>query len=965
MLPLFLTLAALAWIVHRVSRILSIPIPTLVKLIGFDIPLPPKVSLDAVTKDSITLHWLPEKGGSVTKHVISMNGQPVGESEKRETSVTVTGLTPGQGYAVRIVAANAQNFQTPGEVIRVRTRRASYSDGTALENGHPTTTTEDPEIHAHTHPRTPPIDAVSSPLNRRGLLSNRRSVSASSVDPASANTPPPEPATTETIESLTAQLEQIRRETTELEAQIQHVEEEHVAAEAVLLAELEGLREKKKEEDVARGQLRTETKTLEESKRSVEAHKTRAERALRGEEESVRKLKNEMRRWKEEIETTKQRVEKMRAQTAEEDVQTESRIIALQSEIAQTHGDIANLDAHIRDFSAQLKDLEAQYSLLAASLPEAEAREQELDEHEERAWNDRQRLLERRYVEVFHQYSRAEEEWKRAQEAVSLANGNGLNGGGVRRSGSPASPVTTDFEAGRAKRKGGRRRNRGNGNLVGNGAAKLGYYGDGGNGMGMNGSGYGRHPPMSGYPDDEAASENGASAPLSPSLSALLPSNLFGQEDFPPSSTPSFYDIMRGVSSHNGGGVGAVTGASGSPVSSSSGTPLSSPSISNQRLVSPLVPPGLGLGHAPAAGTGAVERTANFSPPPPPVNAQVDRHISPVSTLNGIPLSPANDTVAGKIGSRRFGGFFGHSHQKQAPVVGVSDMKRGNTLPPIEPPALGTLSQKHTRSLPKSDLAPIGTRPRSGSAASQTSGPLMGISAGNSPAAVGERRGSTVGLGGERRPFDAFFDPLSPSQLLQPGSAIGMDRWSTSSLPRPSMDGSSFGWPVTGADAGVLGKSPELTSSVFNPLDTTWSMNPARSPALGGVSMHNSPIVSSAAVSTSPSASPVGSSATSTHLNPDARPFQSSLPGLGEKDSSPRASAFGSVAGKKARFSFSRRGSSRFNPFGSLKDGIFGYRVAVEEHDVDVDVEKGEELEGAPAIDIDDKDHGYSARDSA
>jgi len=60
---------------YRASSLFKIPIPALVKLLGLDLPDPPLVSLHGIAADTITLHWsLPEKAGSVAKHIIQING---------------------------------------------------------------------------------------------------------------------------------------------------------------------------------------------------------------------------------------------------------------------------------------------------------------------------------------------------------------------------------------------------------------------------------------------------------------------------------------------------------------------------------------------------------------------------------------------------------------------------------------------------------------------------------------------------------------------------------------------------------------------------------------------------------------------------------------------------------------------------------------------------------------------------
>lgn len=47
----------------------------------------------------------------------------VGESEKRETTVTITGLNPDQVYGVRVLAVNSNHYSAAGQLIRLRTRR--------------------------------------------------------------------------------------------------------------------------------------------------------------------------------------------------------------------------------------------------------------------------------------------------------------------------------------------------------------------------------------------------------------------------------------------------------------------------------------------------------------------------------------------------------------------------------------------------------------------------------------------------------------------------------------------------------------------------------------------------------------------------------------------------------------------------------------------------------------------------
>ena len=58
----------------------------------------------------------------MSKHLIQLNGAVIGESDKKDTNVIVTGLTPDQLYCVRVIALNAQRLHSASEVIRVRTK---------------------------------------------------------------------------------------------------------------------------------------------------------------------------------------------------------------------------------------------------------------------------------------------------------------------------------------------------------------------------------------------------------------------------------------------------------------------------------------------------------------------------------------------------------------------------------------------------------------------------------------------------------------------------------------------------------------------------------------------------------------------------------------------------------------------------------------------------------------------------
>ncbi|KAK9373488.1 uncharacterized protein V1513DRAFT_448868 [Lipomyces chichibuensis] len=428
LLSLVATVISLLWLLRRATQLLQIPIPTLVQLLGIDIPSPPHVCLDSVTSDSVTLHWsLPDRATSVAKHVIQMNGQNVGESEKRETTVTITGLNPDQVYGVRVLAVNSNHYSAAGQLIRLRTRRKS--EDLVLTNIQPIPgeSPDSPDKHiSHSsestlHGKKSDPPAVHTQF-KRGSRSNRHS-SPTSRDrsDSSSFTAATQPYT---IESLAAELEQIRSEIIEIIAQHAHAEEEYATAEATLQAELEMLREKRKEEDAVRSQLRSETKALEESKRNLDSQKSKVERAVKHKTEVIEKIANDFVKWETERRQADERKISIEKLTEELENDTKEKARQNREVLHQGHKDVAELEDEIRGLIAKVKKAEIEKNphtgdssenAFAKLLHAEDAEDMKL----EKAWQEVQKSLELRYLDVFQQYRDAEEKFRKAQEALA------------------------------------------------------------------------------------------------------------------------------------------------------------------------------------------------------------------------------------------------------------------------------------------------------------------------------------------------------------------------------------------------------------------------------------------------------------------------------------------------------------------------------------------------------------------
>ncbi|KAK9477646.1 hypothetical protein V1514DRAFT_295894 [Lipomyces japonicus] len=421
LLSLVATLVSLLWLLHRATRLLQIPIPTLVQLLGIDIPLPPHVCLDAVTSDSVTLHWsLPDRASSVAKHVIQMNGQNVGESEKRETTVTITGLNPDQIYGIRVLAVNSSQYSAAGQLIRLRTRRKS--EDLILTSIQPIT--QEPIASVESIPTKGKSDSLLVHTQfKRGAHRSVRHLSPHRRDrhESSSFTAATQPYT---LESLAAELEQIRSEISETIVQQAHAEEEYVVQELALQAELETLREKRKEEDGVRAQWRSENKALEEQKRNLEAQKSKVERVAKQKIENLEKIATDFNKWSQEIQNASVRKVEIDNLLVKVINDSKQKTKHAKESIQQKHKQIAILEDEIRGLISKVKKAEIEKDPKTgdanenafAKLLHAEDME---DWKLERNWQETQKGLEMRYVNVFEQYRDAEENLRKAQEILT------------------------------------------------------------------------------------------------------------------------------------------------------------------------------------------------------------------------------------------------------------------------------------------------------------------------------------------------------------------------------------------------------------------------------------------------------------------------------------------------------------------------------------------------------------------
>lgn len=273
---------------------------------------------------------------------------------------------------------------------------------------------------------------------------------------------------------------------------------------------------------------------------------------------------------------------------------------------------------------------------------------------------------------------------------------------------------------------------------------------------------------------------------MSPTANALLPSNLFRDEDV----HGPLRGNKRGDRTFYGEHLSSLSPSAGdsephcpiSPVSSSSRSPsiFSSPRDSLQNV------------HNHQAGADPL--------------LENDRH-----SANSAGTSFASVAVdTNPMAARRLASLFNFNRQ------------RGKST--NDPPPLGTLKQGQSQSFPRNleqeTLDPVGTRRRRGSYGNWAN-PMASFLTRNAALSgeSTEANGSltsrpSVGRRSRLNMFGSKYDPLEPSALLEgPSSPRPSSTYSFENvLPRPSTDSQPFGWPV-------LDSIPHRSS----PLGADWS----------------------------------------------------------------------------------------------------------------------------------------------
>lgn len=227
----------------------------------------------------------------------------------------------------------------------------------------------------------------------------------------------------ELIEDLTLRMDGIRKETAGLDAQLSQMAEHQLQEETAYLKKLEDLRTKKKEEDDAKNAKDQHHKHLDQQKREIETKRNQALRALKTEQDAHQKQATDITSFisstQNSIETVEHLQESMKNLTAETDEAVQD---------AERTGQIAaeelsEIESEIRYLLSRKADSEAELSKLLAEsrVPSPTAQEIEEAARNDNLWKEREDSLARQYDDIHQKFMRLSSNVYNLQEASNLS----------------------------------------------------------------------------------------------------------------------------------------------------------------------------------------------------------------------------------------------------------------------------------------------------------------------------------------------------------------------------------------------------------------------------------------------------------------------------------------------------------------------------------------------------------------
>ena len=344
----------------------------------------------------------------------------MGEFNRSDASVQVTGLQPGCYYNIRAIATNAANFSSLGPLIRLRTVPLSGHEQRVFCSQIPkendigglraNVPVDESSLSGQSH-SIPREYGGTQHLSKRTASGRRNSPAANSIDhpnghfshSTSANE---DGASEETIPQLTKRLDFLRRQQEEIDRQVTEEEEEAERSKVALIKERDILRQILKEKEEAQLEFKKQVNELEKHSKAAQRKKSAKERLLYQKQAEKQKMRDNVSRWDREISDMYKESQAMELEEAELNTVKEKKIVEIRKKISDCQAANKLMEEEIRVKGNQIK-------LLEKERAKSDVWQNDEEEESERLEREREQLHESRIHECQAQYSTL---WKSLQQ---------------------------------------------------------------------------------------------------------------------------------------------------------------------------------------------------------------------------------------------------------------------------------------------------------------------------------------------------------------------------------------------------------------------------------------------------------------------------------------------------------------------------------------------------------------------
>ena len=293
----------------------------------------------------------------------------MGEFNRSDASVQVTGLKPGCYYSIRAVATNAANFSSLSPLIRLRTispgghdptKQTSFLPAKDLEGqiqktllSHEENVQPPASNHGHGHGHIQP--------QARRTHSGRR-VPSAIEQPESlrdhASSVSSEGDSGDTIPSLTRKLDELRQQQEEIDNQIKEEEDAAEEVKASLVKERDILKQNLKEKEDAQLEVKKQVNELEKHSKAAQRKKSAKERLLQQKHAERQKMKEDVSRWEKEVAQLRKEVRHVNEESVTLAAAREAKVSEIQKLIETCQAANKTMEEEIRTKGSQIQALE-------------------------------------------------------------------------------------------------------------------------------------------------------------------------------------------------------------------------------------------------------------------------------------------------------------------------------------------------------------------------------------------------------------------------------------------------------------------------------------------------------------------------------------------------------------------------------------------------------------------------------